>query len=255
MFHHRPTEGPPIAPPLAADKRIYAIGDIHGCHDLLIDLLSQIAEDGSQRADGRRTQIVFLGDYIDRGDNSRDVLDTCLRLAGSGNENLIFLRGNHETAMLEFLDDPVAGRRWLGFGAVQTLASYGLTKPEATDPESLARLRDALSDAMGPHVAFLRALPLSYRSRKVVFCHAGVNPRMPVERDDPQAMLWGHPEFLAADPIPGQLVVHGHFDGAEPVALQGRICVDTGAYHTGRLTAVRLDRELGFLTAPRESAP
>ncbi len=255
MFHHRPLAKPATGPRVSGDTRIYAVGDIHGCHDLLIAMLDLIARDGAMRADGRQTQVVFLGDYIDRGDDSRRVLDTLSRLKSEGGENLIILRGNHETALLDFLKDPVLGRRWLGFGAVQTLASYEVPKPVTTDPEALTSLRDRLVDAMGDHVALLEGTGLAHRSQDVVFSHAGVNPGLPLDRDDPQAMLWGHPEFLSEDPVPGQLIVHGHFDGIAPVSLPGRVCVDTGAYHTGRLTAVRLDQHMDFLTVPEVPHP
>ena len=246
----RPLSGSAQRPPrVAADERVYAVGDIHGRFDLLVALLDRIRIDAESHRDRRHARIVFLGDYIDRGDDSRSVLDTVSELSRAKSPDLVFLRGNHEDALLAFLDDPVAGRSWLGYGAKQTFASYGLPPPSArtSDPRQLHELRDRLATAMGPQIDTLESMPTHLVSGSVLFTHAGANPQQPLQ--DTRAMLWGHPDFPAAGPIEGLRVVHGHYDNAKPVSDAGRICVDTGAYYTGRLTAVRLDQHEAFLTA------
>ena len=233
---------------VAEGDRIYAVGDIHGRFDLMIALLDRIRADAEVQGDKRRTRIVFLGDYIDRGDDSRSVLDTIIELSKANSPDLVFLRGNHEDALMTFLDDPIAGRSWLGFGAMQTFASYGLPPLPSRNVGSrqLSDLRDQLAAAMGSQIDILRTMPTHFVSGNVLFTHAGANPQQPLQ--DTRAMVWGHPDFPPDGPVQGMRVVHGHYDDAKPVSDAGRICVDTGAYYTGRLTAVRLDRREAFLT-------
>jgi serine/threonine protein phosphatase 1 len=239
---HRP-------PRVAADERIYAVGDIHGRFDLMIALLDRIGADAETHRDRRRTRIVFLGDYIDRGDDSRSVLDTVIELSSANSPDLIFLRGNHEDALMAFLEDPVAGRSWLRYGAKQTFASYGLppVSSRTADARQLHDLRDRLAAAMGPQIDILQTMPTHFVSGNVLFTHAGANPQRPLQ--DTRAMIWGHADFPSEGLVQGLRVVHGHYDDATPVSEAGRICVDTGAYYTGQLTAVRLDRDEAFLTA------
>ena len=249
LFRRLP-KGPALRPPCVAESdRIYAVGDIHGRFDLMVALLDRIQADAETHDDGRRAHIVFLGDYIDRGDDSRSVMDTIIELSGANSDELVFLRGNHEAALMAFLDDPVAGRSWLGYGAKQTFASYGLppVSSRTVDPQKLYDLRDQLAVAMGPQIDILETMPTHFVSGNVLFTHAGANPQRPLQ--DTRAMVWGHPDFPLDGPVQGLRVVHGHYDNAEPVSEAGRICVDTGAYYTGRLTAVRLDQDEAFLTA------
>jgi serine/threonine protein phosphatase 1 len=237
-------------PPVSGGERVYAIGDVHGRRDLLLRLLDLIARDGRRFDDGRVPRLIFLGDYIDRGDESAAVLDVLCDLAAEGLAGLDFLLGNHEAALLAFLDAPERGRSWLAYGGRQTLASYGVAPPgERAGEEELARARDLLRAAMGRHRAFLEELKPLARSGQVLFAHAGVNPEMAAPEDDLDALLWGHPACRGPEPIPGLRLVHGHFDAPAPVLHRGRVCVDTGAFYTGRLTAVRLDAGEAFLTA------
>lgn len=235
-------------PTVAADERVYAIGDIHGRFDLLIPLLRRIERDAVARADGRRPRIVFLGDYIDRGEQSRQVLEALGQLAAAGSPDLVFLRGNHEAALLDFLDDPEAHVGWLRFGGLETLASFGIPLPRGAIREGdMARLRDALTRAVAPHRGFLESLLPLHRSGDVLFVHAAVDPERPLEKQGEEALFWGHPGFLVDEPVPGVRIVHGHYDARQPVSLAGRICVDTGAYYSGVLTALRLDGGEAFL--------
>lgn len=240
---------PTVCAAVAPDERIYAVGDIHGRHDLLIALLRRIAADAAGFDDGRRFRLVFLGDYVDRGDDSRGVLDTLSRLWDGGLPQVDFLLGNHEAALLDFIADPVASRGWLDFGAAQTLASYGVVAPSSgADDSQLLAVRDEFLSRIRGHMGFLRALVPIVRSGDVVFSHAGVCPNRPLEDQAVSDLVWGHPAFLGDQPAPGLRIVHGHWDDFEPVSRPGRICVDTGAYYSGRLTAVRLDAEETYIS-------
>jgi serine/threonine protein phosphatase 1 len=236
-------------PRVASHQRIYAIGDIHGRHDLLVKLLSQIDRDAKERTDGRDVKLVFLGDYIDRGDESAKVLDFLLSLSLDRSQDVSFLEGNHEAAMVDFLADPVRGRAWLDHGGRQTLASYGIRPPDAAAKEAqFLQARDNFKEALGGHLKFLERLQLMETSGAVLFVHAGLNPTLQHPKTDREALLWGHPACMTANPLPGRRIVHGHFEMSAPLSLPGRICIDTGAYHSGQLTAVRLDDQEGFLT-------
>lgn len=246
----RPEPEPTTVPTVASDERVYVIGDIHGRQDLLIRLLKQINEDALSVADARRVRLVFLGDYIDRGDSSRQVIDTLIKLNEGRPQGLTFLLGNHEAAMLAFLNDPVENKTWLNFGASQTLASYGVPAPRSRpDNAELERVRDDLDEALGAHVDFLKTLKPMARSGNVIFAHAGINPNRGLHEQRMNDLIWGHPEFLTDDPLPGYRVVHGHYDDADPVIHPGRLCIDTGAYYTSRLTAVRLDEGEAIIDA------
>jgi serine/threonine protein phosphatase 1 len=237
------------APKVNPHMRIYAIGDIHGRHDLLISMLETILDDAETLENDRECEIVLLGDYIDRGDNSRAVLETLSKLQQRSATGVKFLKGNHEAALLEFIDTPLKGAAWLGYGAQQTLASYGIVLPrhDLADGE-LIQLRDHLVEAMGEHLEFVRHLASNYRSGNVIFTHAGLDPADAETLADDGPMLWGHPSSFDDAPIAGKLIVHGHYDAPDPIQRPGRICVDTGAYYTGRLTAARLDDQVHFLS-------
>lgn len=239
-------------PQVDPHQRIYAIGDIHGRHDLLIALFSRILSDAERHEDGRRVRIVFLGDYIDRGDQSREVLLTLASLAESARHETVFLKGNHEAALLDFLRDASSGAAWLSYGGLQTLASFGIKglRTESTRQE-IEGARQELAYRIAPFLPFLRTLDLRFRSGDVVFTHAGIDPSLPFEKQPETALLWGNGANRADVPVQGIRVVHGHFDDPNPVSTPGRICVDTGAYYTGVLTAIRLDAGEEFLSVGR----
>jgi serine/threonine protein phosphatase 1 len=239
---------------VAKDERIYAIGDVHGRHDLLIQLLLRIHQDAIQFTDERRVRIVFLGDYIDRGEDTKRVLDDLVHLADPPTDSIVLLRGNHEAAMLAFLEDPIAGSAWLDFGGIQTLASFGIPVPRSwSDHERLMRARDSLARAIKPYLRLFERMKDVHRSGAVVFSHAGIDPDLPLTQQPTSALHWGHQRFLVDQPLDGFKVVHGHFDAATPAVSSGRICVDTGAYYSGVLTAVRLDDREAFLSTAGSS--
>ncbi|WP_169816586.1 metallophosphoesterase [Rhodovibrio salinarum] len=238
-----PLHTPQPAPlPGPTDRVVYAIGDIHGRADLLARLHGMILSDAARR--GRRAAVaVHLGDYVDRGRESRAVLD---RLTDDPLPGLqtAFLCGNHDAWMRAFLDDPEAGRGWLVNGGRETLASYGIPSV-STDPSlrELRRLRADLGAAMpAAHRDFLDGLQLTWREGDYLFVHAGVRPGVPLARQDPDDLINIRQPFLASQSrFDGALVVHGHTIVNTPQVHDNRIALDTGAYATGRLTALVID--------------
>lgn len=235
-----------------ADTVVYAIGDIHGRADLLDTLHDKIAADASGRAESRRV-LVYLGDYVDRGLESRAVLDRLIAPPDDGLER-ICLKGNHEDAMLRFLDDPDIGASWLGFGGDATLYSYGVdTFGEL--PEGVERLehvrRQLVARLPDGHRRFLETLALSHEEGGYFFVHAGVRPDVPIGAQAAEDLMWIRDEFLYSRKDFGKVVVHGHSIQPEPVIQANRIGIDTGAFATGMLTALILTgTERSFLRTP-----
>jgi len=227
----------------------YAIGDIHGRRDLLRKLLDQIEDD----RDGASAEYIFLGDYVDRGDDSAGVLSDLILLATRPDLQTTFLKGNHEAAMLDFLRDPAAGPEWVQYGGGETLASYGVRVPrgaEAQDLSAWSACRDSLVARMMPaHRHFLGQLSLTELRGDYRFVHAGVDPARPIEEQGEKEFLWIREAFLDSRKSLDAVIVHGHTPEDAPTSDGRRIGVDTGAYLTGRLTAVRLQgRDIDFLT-------
>ena len=221
--------------------RVYAVGDIHGRVDLLDRLLRLIASDMEDAAD-KQVNLVFLGDYVDRGLHSREVIDrlTALKAQTTG---LRFLMGNHEQAMLQFLDDSSIGHVWLEYGGLETLQSYGVTRiKSANDVYQFERgrleLREAIPD---DHLEFLNTLEIHATIGDYFFVHAGIRPGVPLEDQSEEDMLWIRDEFLSSDRQSEKVIVHGHTPTDQPSDKPWRIGVDTGAYLTGVLSAVVLE--------------
>lgn len=219
------------------DTVVYAIGDIHGRIDLLEDLEGKIVRDAAGRPESRRV-IVYLGDYVDRGYQSREVIDHLLASGPEGFER-VFLRGNHEEFLVGFLADSAGARSWLSNGGVETLMSYGVevSMSEADAPRLQADLKRALPDT---HRAFLESLPSLHREGDYVFVHAGIRPGIDLEDQTTDDLHWIRSDFLDDTRDHGAVIVHGHTVVEDPVNRANRIGVDTGAYATSCLTAVVL---------------
>ncbi len=235
---------------------VYAIGDIHGCYDLVTALLEAIVADMATIARGKPPLLVFCGDYVDRGPHSSQVLTALVWLSRQSTLEVAFLRGNHEVMLLGFLDQPDRHIPWLRRDGGQTLASYGIELPDDVDPAALAKtcrsLRDRLMDKLpASHLEFLRSLPITRACGDYLFVHAGLKPGVAIARQNEEDCLWIGEEFLDADYRFDKVVVHGHsWDADEPVVTANRIGIDTGAYSTGALTAVRLEgNSIAFLQA------
>lgn len=247
----KPTEPPletmiPQRPPAQAPegRRVYAIGDIHGRADLLRKLLDSIQKDALGGSYRDKPVLVFLGDYVDRGMQSKQVIDLLVSKAMSPFETH-FLKGNHEAAMLEFLSDPTIGPRWAEYGGRETLASYGVRPPRSrTSTDDWAAASQELKRVLPPeHLHFLRNLELSIRMGDYFFVHAGVRPGVEFDQQSEQDLLWIRDEFLNdARPL-GAVVVHGHTPAPRPHRDHRRIGLDTGAYLSGKLTAARFEHD------------
>jgi len=219
--------------------RIYAIGDIHGRADLLESLLLQIDED-CRLYPSRRPIVVFIGDYIDRGPASREVLD--LLLGYERTKETIFLRGNHETFVHRFLSKPAVLDEWRLYGGLETLVSYGL-KP-SINPSGLERARLAKELAMSitkRHIEFLESLDLSFSCGDFLFVHAGIRPGVPLRKQREEDLLWIREEFLSCEQQFEKFVVHGHTPVDTTDIRSNRINIDTGAFATGRLTCIVIE--------------
>jgi len=220
---------------------IYAIGDIHGRLDLLEKLLEKIAADRSWRTEAEKTYIVFLGDYVDRGFQSREVVDFLKNLEDTPELSHIFLAGNHEDLMLGFLDDPLENQLWLRVGGLQTLVSYGIQPPANTLVDTLVETSNALGAALpASHRTFLSSLKTWWRAGGYLFVHAGIRPGIPLEEQRRRDLLGVRQEFTESPADFGFRVVHGHTGVPEVSFYPNRIAVDTGAFATGTLSAVVL---------------
>ncbi|WP_294394514.1 metallophosphoesterase family protein [uncultured Sphingomonas sp.] len=247
----------PPQPPGPADAIHYAVGDVHGCYALLTDLLQQIVADLGTQPDGAPAELVFLGDYVDRGPASADVLSSLVWMERNSPLTTIFLKGNHEQVMLDYLADPLRYHVWLGFGGAETLRSYGIDVPDDVGPGAdHVGLRNALLDAMpAAHLDFVQRLRLYHETERHIFVHAGIRPRVKMAMQDPADLLWIRKGFLDHARPAHKRVVHGHtWDDAEPVVRPERIGVDTGAYETGVLTAARLRGDAVAFLRAREAA-
>ncbi len=231
----------PVVAAVPRGVRVYAVGDVHGRFDLLEQLLGQIERDAEGAADLVK-YVVFLGDYVDRGPQSRLVIE---RLAGPPLPGFgaIHLRGNHEAAMLDFLADVQIGGAWIAYGGNATMASYGVVPPaEDAPPEFLEEARQQLLAALPDHhLAFLKRLRNSIAIGDYLFVHAGIKPGVPLDRQAESDLLWIRREFLHSTADHGKVVVHGHTIAEQPEVRSNRIGIDTGAFATNRLTALVLE--------------
>ncbi len=243
-------------PRSTAGELVYALGDVHGCYGLMKSLLAELARDWAQRAAGRRPVLVFCGDYVDRGPQSAEVVQALVHLKRRADIDLHLLKGNHEQALLGFLEDPVRGGPWLRFGGLATLASYGVAAPDGSE-DSLFRARDELLDRMpASHLVLLRDLELMVTIGDFAFVHAGVRPGTPLNAQSENDLLWLREGFLDVEEPFEKVIVHGHtWLDERPQLLPNRLGLDTGAYATGVLSAVRLDGDdLGLMQAGRQRA-
>ena len=219
--------------------RIYAVGDIHGRVDLLDALFKRIDAHLAENPVASALE-VYLGDYIDRGPASRDVLDRLV--ARSQTHRTVFLKGNHETYLTAFPRDPRILEAWQEFGGLETLMSYGITPSLNADAASQISLAHALEQALpDSHRFFLSNLKSSFTCGDFFFVHAGVRPGIPLEKQREDDLLWIRQDFLLSEKDFGKIIVHGHTPVLEPEVRPNRINIDTGAYATGRLTCLLLE--------------
>lgn len=225
-------------PALPPGQRVYAVGDVHGCRTLFDALIAAIERDDAERG-AAQTTIILLGDLIDRGPDSAGVLASARALADRRPVHL--LMGNHEEMFLDSLESLDVLREFLRFGGRETVLSYGVG-PAAYHAADLSETR-ALIDRHVPteDIAFLRTFEDSITLGDYHFVHAGVRPGVPLDSQKAGDLHWIRGEFLAHDDGFGAVIVHGHTIFAKPQIKRGRIGIDTGAYSTGRLTALGLE--------------
>lgn len=223
---------------------VWAVGDVHGRLDLLTPLVEAVIRD-LQDVEADRRIVIFLGDYIDRGPDSRGVIRLLSNLPTDGDIEWRFLKGNHEQTMLDFLDDPAVGPRWCEYGGDRALQSYGLRIPDlahklAAWTRVAADLRHKLS---ARELAFMQNLELSVVVGDYFFSHAGARPGVALDRQSAEDLLWIRQPFLESRLGFDRTVVHGHTPTRVVHADGRRIGIDTKAYASGVLTALRLEGE------------
>lgn len=230
-------------------RTYYAIGDVHGRDDLLAQMHARITSDRKNHHPDDPATVVHIGDYVDRGPDSAAVVDRLMR--GLDGFDAVCLKGNHEAMLLECAgtDKRPAWSRWIHNGGDATIRSfgvelrYGYFKPQT------------LIDGVGQErLSWLRDLPLYHQTEDYLFVHAGILPGKRIEKQKEQDLLWIRHRFLDSDEDHGRLVIHGHTPMRKPDVRSNRIGIDTGAFVTGRLTAVVLGEENGprFLTVEGE---
>ncbi|SEN62287.1 serine/threonine protein phosphatase 1 [Sphingomonas gellani] len=221
--------------------RVYAVGDVHGRLDLFGRLMTIVKRDHAARLPVA-TRIVLLGDIVDRGPDSAAMVRGCMQLTAS-TDRFVVLKGNHEAMMVEALTGnlTVYGH-WLGFGGRETLLSWGVDWSVAHGPATPENLRIAAETVGAEALAWLAALPLHHQHENHLFVHAGIRPGVPLRKQSAEDLLWITDDFLKSDQPHGMTVVHGHsIHEAGPVIRPNRIGIDTGAYRTGRLTALGVE--------------
>ncbi|WP_262693203.1 metallophosphoesterase family protein [Kordiimonas aquimaris] len=229
---------------------VYAIGDVHGRFDLLEQLIGMMESDWQSRSDISKCHVVFLGDYVDRGFQSKEVIE-CLVSIDLDWATVVCLQGNHEAMMFDFIKNPSENEGWLHFGGLATLASYGVRiRENEIGDRDLVRAASEFDDALPEsHKSFIKSLPLQHQIGDYLFVHAGLRPEVALTEQDTADMLFIRHEFTESDYDFGVKVVHGHTGVQNPTLKHNRIAVDTTAYATGRLTAaVLVDDKVDFLT-------
>lgn len=229
-------------------SRLYVIGDIHGRADLLERMVETIARD-LEATPIAECLTVTLGDYVDRGPDSRKVIE--LLANNPFRTNFVALKGNHEAILERFLLDPLVADQWRHDGGLETLSSYGVDVSRMIRGEDFARAAIELRAALPQlHLEFLASLEVSLIVGPYFLCHAGVRPGVPLARQSEDDLLWIRSEFLISNADWGKIVVHGHTPVEVPEIHPNRINIDTGAYITGRLTCAVLEaNQVRFLTA------
>ncbi|QPQ54415.1 serine/threonine protein phosphatase [Allosphingosinicella flava] len=225
---------------VADGSRIYAIGDIHGRSDLLVHLLCLVEEDGRARG-SKETRLIFLGDLVNRGSSTREVVNRLIEV-GERHENTIFLKGNHEEVLVSaYHGDRQSARLFHRIGGRETLISYGVS-PDEYDQCGLDDLiRLMIEYVPEEHVRFLDSFRNWYASGDYLFVHAGIRPGIPIELQKESDFRWIRTEFLESKLRHGYMIVHGHSISHNVDEQPNRIGIDTGAYASGKLTAMGLE--------------
>jgi serine/threonine protein phosphatase 1 len=239
FFRNKAAEARPHAP---QGHRAYAVGDVHGRLDLLEQLLLRIEDDNASRGPAK-THLVLLGDLIDRGADSKGVIDLFLERRPSF-AKIVFLKGNHEEFFLEaMLGDLAMMQSWLGYGGTECAASYGIGEGwimNSSPSDIWSRLADAVPQS---HIEFVQDMADTFRFGDYLFVHAGIRPGIPLDQQVSKDLRWIREGFLEDRTDHGMTVIHGHTIVKEVEELPNRIGIDTGAYRTGVLTAIGIEED------------
>lgn len=223
-------------------RRIYAIGDIHGRNDLLQQLIEKIIDDDAERGDSK-SEIIFLGDLIDRGPDSAGVIETAMQLKRELGD-VRFLMGNHEEVYLKAATgDEKATRFFNRIGGKETILSYEISMREYMDLDNSALAERLPNLIPAHHIDFVKAFEDQIIVGDYAFVHAGIRPGVPLDEQKPKDLRWIREEFLSVKEPHEKVIVYGHTINDDVVEKGNRIGIDTGAYYTERLTALALERD------------
>jgi serine/threonine protein phosphatase 1 len=222
-----------MSSPCLPNEIVNIVGDIHGSYNLAKNIFSKI---------NTTEKIIFVGDYVDRGERSLDVIRWLKNIQSRDPRRITCLKGNHEVMMLNFLDDPIKNSAvWLKSGGLQTLASFGLIGiKEHMQADELINVSKELRKKMSDELEdWLRCLPIYWTSGNLWVVHAGADPKIAMNEQSNDTFIWGSKNFMKQQRSDGCWVAHGHTVVSSPEQKDSRISLDTGAYYSGRLTAVR----------------
>lgn len=240
----RVTSGKPKGPP---DQLVCAVGDIHGQLKCLKRLVERF-EENIQKYESSQEQMVFLGDYVDRGLEVRGVLDYLIELRSR--RKCVFLRGNHEQILLNFLSSPDVGEEWIRFGGLETLAAYGVgfNLLRGTDIDWLQVHDRFCSSFPEKHREFLESTDLCHSAGDFFFVHAGIDPARSFSDQSAHDLLYARGKFLNNKDVREKIVIHGHSHVTKPEIRRNRIGIDTGAFATNVLSAVLIwNQNISFI--------
>ena len=234
--------------------RIYAIGDVHGRLDLLAELLNRIEAHSDSLPTPRNLHIIQLGDLIDRGAHSAEVLRFAYE-AQQKTDRFVVLQGNHEYLLLRALSGERGMlRAWMRTGGRQTLESFGIVPPErgADEEAAIAQIKRAIPAYL---LSWIENLPLTAQSGDYFFCHAGIRPGVALKRQSRDDLLWIRDQFLEDTTPHPAVIVHGHTVTEEVELRPNRIGIDTGAYESGVLSALYLEGTEREIIATTSATP
>lgn len=254
LFRHHATDAAPVVSWAAVPpgQRLYAIGDIHGRLDLFRTMIDRIDADDAAR-DPAETTVILLGDLVDRGPDSAGVIDAARTWGRQRRVRLV--QGNHEEMFLRSFDDDETLRHFLRYGGRETLASYAIP-PDACDHATMAELRRMMATRVpAADIAFLHAMEERVHIGDYLFVHAGIRPGVPIAEQTGSDMRWIRGEFLQDRSVREFMVVHGHTIVDEPEFTPNRIGLDTGAFQSGRLTAIGLEGTRQCLVTVSDNDP
>jgi serine/threonine protein phosphatase 1 len=239
MFSWLQTRRKRTYPPAAEGVTLYVIGDIHGRADCLATVHALIDRDIALRGNGDQTVEIYIGDYVDRGPDSRGVINLLVQRIKTA--SVVLLRGNHETVMESFLRGLTPFDDWRSIGGVETILSYGVDVRMLLATRGTIDPRDLAQRLPATHIRFFSSLRSFYLCGPYCFVHAGMRPNIPIESQSVEDLTWIRDDFLNFSGDFGHIVVHGHTPVSTIDFLSNRVNIDTGAYATNRLSVIRID--------------